>query len=171
MKCVRTIAGGGHERKWKTYRLSPNWSHAIHEIVQIGEFVVATASIRIKGATREGVGTGSASSESGIKRAERDALRRAAFRFSVVRERFRDAEADDVFREDDERPFDPQAKTKGDLISPTQLSQIKSLAKRVRLDPEVLCQDGYKIGLGEISRRAAAALIEYLETKLPPIPS
>lgn len=150
-------------------RLSPNWSHAIREIVQVGEFVVATASIRIKGATREGVGTGSASSESGIKKAERDALRRAAFRFSVVRELFGNAEADDVFREGDERPFDPQAKTKGDLISPAQLSQIRSLAKRAQLDSEVLCQDTYRIGLCEISRQAASALIEYLETKLPTI--
>ncbi len=152
-------------------RLSPNWSHAIREIVQVGEFVVATASIRIKGATREGVGTGSASSESGIKKAERDALRRAAFRFSVVRELFQDGEVGEVFHECDERPFDPQAKTKGDLISPTQLSQIRSLAKRARLDSEVLCQDTYRIGVGEISRQAASALIEYLETKLPPIPA
>jgi hypothetical protein len=82
----------------------------------------------------------------------------------------RNTEADDVFREYDERPFDPQAKTKGDLISPTQLSQIKSLANRARLDPEVLCQDTYKISLSEISRQAASALIEYLETKLPIIP-
>lgn len=81
-----------------------------------------------------------------------------------------ETEAEYVFREDDERPFDPQAKTKGDLISPAQLSQVKSLAKRANLDPEVLCQDSYKIGLGEISHRAASALIEYLETKLPPIP-
>jgi hypothetical protein len=151
-------------------RLSPNWSHAIHGIVQIGEFVVATASLRIKGAMREGIGTGRADSEAGIKKAEREALRRAAFKFGVVRELSQNDEADDVFREDDERPFDPLAKTRGDLISPTQLSRIKSLAKRARLDPEVLCQDTYKIGLGEISGRAASALIEHLETKLPPIP-
>ena len=150
-------------------RLTPNWSHAIREIVQIGEFVVATASLRIKGATREGLGMGRADSEAGIKKAERDALRRAAFRFSIVRELFRGDEAGDVFREDDERLFDPLAKTKVDLISPTQLSQIKSLAKRARLDPEALCQDTYKIGLGEISRQAASALIGYLETKLPTI--
>ncbi|MGH9842212.1 MAG: hypothetical protein ACREEM_25960 [Blastocatellia bacterium] len=177
---LAVISANGHHRPltegdFKSFlqhldRLSPNWSHAIHEIVQIGEFVVATASIRIKGAIREGVGTGSASSESGIRKAERDALRHAAFKFGVVRELFRDAEADDVFREDDERPFDPLAKTKGDLISPTQLSRIHSLAKQLRLNPEVLCQDTYKIGLGEISRTAASALIEYLETKLPPIP-
>ncbi len=152
-------------------RLYPNWSHAIHNIVQIGEFVVATASLRIKGATREGVGTGSANSEAGIKKAERDALRRAAFKFGLVRDLFQGNEADDVFRESDEGPFDPLAKTKGDLISPTQLSRIKSLARRAHLDPEALCRDAYKIGLGEISWQAASVLIEHLETKLPSIPT
>jgi hypothetical protein len=151
-------------------RLSPNWSHAIHGIVQIGEFVVATASLRMKGATREGIGTGRADSEAGIKKAERDALQRAAFKFGIVRDLFGDEEAGGGLCECDERPFDPLAKTKGDLISPTQLSRIKSLAKRAYLDPEALCLDTYKIGLGEISHWAASALIEYLETKLPPIP-
>jgi hypothetical protein len=33
-----------------------------------------------------------------------------------------------------------------------------------------MCQDTYKISLSEISRQAASALIEYLETKLPIIP-
>lgn len=74
-------------------RLAPNWSHAIHNIVQIGEFVVATASLRMKGATRGGIGTGRADSEAGIKKAERDALQRAALKFGIVRDLFGDKEA------------------------------------------------------------------------------
>ncbi len=69
----------------------------------------------------------------------------------------------------DEHPFDPLAKTEGDLISPAQLSGINALAKCARLDPEALCRDAYKIGLGEMSRRAASALIAQLESRLPPM--
>lgn len=65
-----------------------------------------------------------------------------------------------------ERAFDPLAMTEGDLISPAQLSRINALAKRVQLNPEDLCRETYKIGLGEISRQAASALIEHLESKL-----
>ena len=65
--------------------------------------------------------------------------------------------------------FDPLARTEGDLISPAQLSRINALAKRAQIDPEGLCRDTYKIGLGEMSRRAASALIESLETKLSPM--
>ena len=82
-------------------RLSPNWSHAIHGIVQIGEFVVATASLRIKGAMREGVGTGRANSEAGIRKAERDSLRRAAFKSGTVRELSQNNEPNDVFPQGD----------------------------------------------------------------------
>jgi hypothetical protein len=63
-------------------RLVPAWSHAVRNIVQIGEFVAATAAITINGVTREGVGTGSADSETGIKKAEHDALKRAAVKFA-----------------------------------------------------------------------------------------
>ncbi|MGH9838174.1 MAG: ParB/RepB/Spo0J family partition protein [Blastocatellia bacterium] len=66
-------------------------------------------------------------------------------------------------------PFDPLAKTEGDLISPAQLSRINALAKRAHLDPEALCRDAYRIGLGEMSRRAASALIEQLESRLSPM--
>jgi hypothetical protein len=157
-------------------RLVPDWSHAVRGIVQIGDFVAATAAITINGITREGVGTGAADSETGIKKAEHDALKRAAVKFGVARDLYRDEEkgGEPAARASDRpqqtsRPFDPQARTRGDLISPKQLSLIQSLAKRARLDPEVLCQETYKIGLGEISRRAASALIEHLQTKLPAI--
>ncbi len=68
-----------------------------------------------------------------------------------------------------EGAFDPLAKTEGDLISPAQLSRINALAKRAQLDPEALCRDAYRIGLGEMSRQAASALIVQLESRLPPM--
>jgi hypothetical protein len=158
-------------------RLVPDWSHAVRNIVQIGDFVAATAAITINGVTREGVGTGSADSETGIKKAEHDALKRAAVKFGVARDLYRDDEKGGETSEqaNDNRPqtsgaFDPIARTQGNLITPKQLSLIRTLAKRARLDPEVLCQETFHAGLGEISRKAASALIEHLQTKLPPIP-
>src|SRR5689334_7725126 len=47
-------------------KLVPTWSHSVRNIIQIGEFAVATAAISINGVTRVGVGTGPADSETGI---------------------------------------------------------------------------------------------------------
>jgi hypothetical protein len=71
-------------------RLVSDWSHAVRGIVQIGDFVAATAAITINGVTREGVGTGPADSETGIKKAEHDALKRASVKFGVARDLYRD---------------------------------------------------------------------------------
>ncbi|MCI0524228.1 MAG: RAD52 family DNA repair protein [Acidobacteria bacterium] len=158
-------------------RLVPDWSHRVRRIVQIGEFVAATAAITINGVTREGVGTGAADSETGIKKAEHDALKRAAVKFGVARDLYRDEEkgGETSERVNNNRPqtsgaFDPIARTQGNLITPKQLSLIRTLAKRACLEPEVLCQETFHAGLGEISRKAASALIEHLQTKLLPIP-
>ena len=66
-----------------------------------------------------------------------------------------------------EQVSDPLAKTEGDLVSPAQLSRVNALAKRACLDAEALCREAYRIGLGEMSRRAASALIAQLESRLP----
>src|SRR5262245_9280270 len=138
-------------------RVVPEWSYAIHSIVQIGEFVVVTAAITITGVTREAIGTGPANSEIGIKKAEHDALKHAAAKFGVARklyrneERFRDPEPnEDADNQQTGQIFDPLAKTAGDLISLKQLLLINTLAKRAQMDPELLCRDAYKANLGEI---------------------
>jgi hypothetical protein len=153
-------------------RLVPNWSHAVRSIVQIGDFVAATAAITINGVTREGVGTGPADSETGIKKAEHDALKRAAVKFGIARELYRDEDgSNDSSRRMENKapatpPRDPIAKTLSDLISPKQLALINRLAKTLKLDPEVACQEMYQAKLSEISRRAASALIERLNAML-----
>jgi hypothetical protein len=153
-------------------KLTPNWSHAVRGIVQIGDFVAATAAITINGITREGIGTGSANSETGIKKAEHDALKRAAVKFGVARDLYRDEEKGgkpsrrpDNY-EPTSTPSDPIAKKLSDLITPNQLGLINKLAKRARLDPEVLSQEMYQAHLNEISRRAASALIDHLNAQL-----
>jgi hypothetical protein len=59
-------------------RVAPTWQHAVRNVAQIGDMVAVTCAITIDGVTREGVGTGTAESEMGIKKAEHDALKRAA---------------------------------------------------------------------------------------------
>jgi hypothetical protein len=149
-------------------RLVPDRSHAVRGIVQIGDFVAATAAITINGVTREGVGTGPADSETGIKKAEHDALKRAAVKFGVARDLYRDEDgSNDSSRRMGNKaptapPRDPIAKTLADLISPKQLALINRLAKTLKLDPEAACQEMYQAKLNEISRKAASALIERL---------
>jgi len=153
-------------------RLAPDWSHAVRSIVQIGDFVAVTAAITINSVTREGVGTGPADSETGIKKAEHDALKRAAVKFGVARDLYRDEDgSNDSSRRMGNNtptapPRDPIAKTLADLISPKQLALINRLAKTLKLDPESTCQEMYQANLNEISRKAASALIERLNTMM-----
>lgn len=154
--------------------LAPTWSHSVRIIVQIGEYVAAIAAITINGITREGVGTGSADSETGIKKAEHDALKRAAVKFGVARELYRDEEkgSDSSDRQNGEgsqsqRVSNPIAKTLDQLVTAKQISLIKQLAEKARLNPEEICQEMYKAELREISRRAASVLIDHLRSFQP----
>jgi len=153
-------------------RLVSDWSHAVRNIFQVGDFVAVIATITINGVTREGVGTGPADSETGIKKAEHDALKRAAVKFGVARDLYRDEDgsSDSSRRMGNKTPTapprDPIAKTLSDLISPKQLALINRLAKTLKLDPESACQEMYQAKLNEISRRAASALIERLNTMM-----
>lgn len=68
---------------------APDWNHEIKDIREMGDFMVVTVSITINGVTREGVGTGSTRSEMGIKKAEHDALKRAAVKFGIARDLYK----------------------------------------------------------------------------------
>src|SRR4051812_11688009 len=68
---------------------APNWAHTVKDIRPIGEIVTVTVAITIDGVTREGIGTGKAISETGIKKAEHDALKRAAVKFGIARELYK----------------------------------------------------------------------------------
>lgn len=151
-------------------KIYPAWAHAVKEIRQIGEIVAITASITIFGVTREGVGTGSALDEKGIKKAEHDALKRAAVKFGVARELYKKDEDDDnISHIHRSHPFpkDPIAKTLGDLATPKQLGAIKAIANTQGLDATVECQELLGCKLDELSRRAASALIDHLKAKTP----
>jgi hypothetical protein len=154
-------------------RVAPDWSHAVRNITQIGEMVAVTASITIGGVTREGIGTGPADTETGIKKAEHDALKRAAVKFGIARDLYR--RESDVIEDNGGIPpsiaRDPRPKTLGDLVTPKQLWMIRGIGREIGCDVEKECQSLLQCNLEEISKRAASSFIDYLkrlQTENPP---
>ena len=147
---------------------APNWAHTIKDIRPIGEIITVTVAITIDGVTREGVGTGKAASETGIKKAEHDALKRAAVKFGIARELYK-READLTERADAPRlapartTGDPTARTLGDMITGKQLGLIRAIARDAQLDPEAAATDIMKCRLDELSKSAASDLIDHLQ--------
>ncbi len=153
--------------------ICPSWSHSVKSISQIGETVAVVASLTVGGITREGVGTGTGSNETGIKKAEHDALKRAAVKFGIARDLYqREVEAGaDVEGKANRssKPFvsdapinDPVAKGMNDLITPKQLGMIRRLAQDLHLDAEAECQAMYQCKVEDLNKRAASKLIETL---------
>lgn len=153
-------------------RICPNWSHEVLNIKQIGDYVAITASITIQGVTRQGVGTGSAYDEKGIKKAEHDALKRAAVKFGIARELYRREEeaapqknGDAMNGNQQQFPRDPVAKTMADLVTPKQLVAIRAIANSQGVNAETECLEALKCRPEELSRRAASAFIDHLKSK------
>src|SRR5215218_8377486 len=152
-------------------RVAPTWSHSVRGIVQIGEMVAVTCAITIDGVTREGVGTGSADNETGIKKAEHDALKRAAVKFGIARELYQ-RESDVVegggsgtggYAQSTGFPRDPLAKSMADLVTPKQLGMIRALAREAGVDMDEECQQQMRCRTEELSKKAASALIDHLK--------
>jgi Uncharacterized protein conserved in bacteria len=148
-------------------RVTPTWSHAVRSITQIGDMVAVTAAITVDGVTREGVGTGTAESEMGIKKAEHDALKRAAVKFGIARELYQ-RESDVIEKEGTAPepsafPRDPLAKSMADLVTPKQLGMIRALAREAGIDVEEECQSVLRCKTEELSKRAASSFIDHLK--------
>ena len=147
-------------------RVAPTWQHAVRNVVQIGDMVAVTAAITIDGVTREGVGTGTADSEMGIKKAEHDALKRAAVKFGIARELYqRESEVieKEGAAEPQAFPRDPLAKSMADLVTPKQLGMIRALAREASVDVEEECQSVLRCKTDELSKRAASSFIDHLK--------
>jgi hypothetical protein len=147
-------------------RLVPTWSHSVRNVVQIGDMVAVTAAITIDGVTREGVGTGTADNETGIKKAEHDALKRAAIKFGIARDLYqRESEMVEVQGTfDGGFPRDPLAKSMADLVTPKQLGMIRALGRELNIDIEEECQSVLRCRTEELSKRAASSFIERLKS-------
>ena len=149
-------------------RVAPTWSHAIRGITLIGDIVAVTAAITIDGITREGIGTGYADSEMGIKKAEHDALKRAAVKFGIARELYQKEAAfsdGDTPNGNGPRPFpaSPQARSISDLVTSKQLGMIRALAREAGVDAEEECQSALKCKADELSKRGASSFIDHLK--------
>lgn len=151
---------------------APNWAHTIRDVRQIGELMTVTVAITIDGVTREGIGTGIAFSEMGIKKAEHDALKRAAVKFGIARELYQ-KESEVIEREgsteakpdedDSGFPSNPIARSLGELVTQRQLGMIRALARELKLDPDEECTAVMHCNTDELTKRAASSLIEYFQ--------
>lgn len=174
----REASGGGNVRRveyveWHTVadlldRIAPNWAHSVKDIRSIGDFAVVTVAITIDSVTREGIGTGSARSESGIKKAEHDALKRAAVKFGIARDLYKKG-ADAVGTEESRHAFpaDPIAKTLAEMVTTKQLGMIRAVAREAGIDADKECLEMLNCRISELSRRAASAFIDHLRELKP----
>lgn len=154
---------------------APTWGHTIKKITQIGESLVIVAAISIDGVTREGIGTGNAGSETGIKKAEHDALKRAAIKFGIARDLYqRDGQTVATVRQNYTAPAKPQpkpfptnplAKSVSELSTPKQIVLIRAICRDLDLDVDTELQEAMKLNckLEELSRRAASSFIDHLK--------
>lgn len=144
--------------------VAPRWSHAVRNIVQIGALVAVTASITIDGVTREGIGTGEATDEKGIKKAEHDALKRAAVKFGLARELYRRDDDDASGSAGRVRPDQAAARTIADLVTPKQLVAIRAIANASGVDAEKRSLELFNCRPEELSKRAASQFIDDLKS-------
>jgi hypothetical protein len=158
---------------------APNWGHSIKDMRTFDNIIAVTVAITIDGVTREGIGTGTVNSEMGIKKAEHDALKRAAVKFGIARDLYRKEfdEFDQVesvpaangramgAAENGSGEFagDPVAQRLSDLVTTKQLGMIRALAREKLVDPDNECFAVMKCKTGELSRRAASNFIEHLQ--------
>ena len=153
---------------------APNWAHAVKDIRQVGEIMTVTVAITIDGVTREGIGTGVAFSEMGIKKAEHDALKRAAVKFGIARDLYKH-EFDAIEKEGsaaqhastnngpDEFPSDPVAVGVADLVTAKQLGMIRAISRELNVDADEECTRLMKCKTDELSKRAASSFIQHLQ--------
>jgi hypothetical protein len=147
-----------------------NWTHTVKDIRAIGEIVTVTVAITIDGITREGIGTGGAGTEMGIKKAEHDALKRAAVKFGIARDLYK-KEFEAIERE---TPVAAQAETQGfpanpiarslsDLVTARQLGMIRAIAREIGVDADQESNSVMRCRTDEMSKRAASSLIQHLQ--------
>lgn len=151
---------------------APNWTHSVKDVRQIGNIVTVTVAITIDGVTREGLGTGFADSEMGIKKAEHDALKRAAVKFGIARELYK-KESDAIEREgavppsnnnnDGGFPANPVATSLMDLVTAKQLGMIRAISREMGIEADEECQTVLSCKTDELSKKAASAFIQHLQ--------
>ncbi len=148
---------------------APNWAHSVKDVRQIGNFITVTVAITIDGVTREGLGTGNGDSEMGIKKAEHDALKRAAVKFGIARQLYK-KESEAIEREDFQSqnseadfPSNPVANSLMDLVTAKQLGMIRAISRELGMEANEECQKLLTCNTDELSKKAASYFIGHLQ--------
>ncbi len=147
---------------------APNWAHTVKDIRKIGDIMTVTVAITIDGVTREGIGTGPAQSEIGIKKAEHDALKRAAVKFGIARDLYKkeyDAvePAEPVSENDEKLNADPVARNLAELVTARQLGMIRAIAREIGVNANQECGRVMNCRTDELSKSAASEFISHLQ--------
>lgn len=153
---------------------APNWGHSIKDMRQIGDIMTVTVAITIDGVTREGIGTGNALSDMGIKKAEHDALKRAAVKFGIARDLYK-KEFDAIDGQSGQSghnapaetnvasfPTEPVAAGLSDLVTAKQLGMIRAISREAGVDAEEECVQLLNCNTSELSKKAASSFIDHL---------
>lgn len=146
---------------------APNWTHAVKDIRQMGDFAIVTVAITVDGVTREGIGTGPVNSEIGIKKAEHDALKRAAVKFGIARDLYK-RESEEIeaapkpSSKEEALPADPVARSLSELVTARQLGLIRAIARELEIDMDKEANSILGCRTAEMTRRAASHFIEHL---------
>ncbi len=143
---------------------APNWMHTVKDIRKIGDIMTITVAITIDGVTREGIGTGPAQSEIGIKKAEHDALKRAAVKFGIARDLYKkEYDTGASTAEDDLVNSDPVARSLGELVTAKQLGMIRAIARELGVNANEECGRVMNCRTDELSKSAASDFISHLQ--------
>lgn len=162
---------------------APDWEFDIEEAYYFdaGGYWVCRATITINGVKRRGIGTGQGLDEKAVKKAEHDALKRAAVKFGIGRELYRDdddAPHGNGFAYHGEAgtsaegkpqpkpmPANPLAKSVSELATPKQIVMIRAICRDLDIDVDTELQETMKLEckVEELSRRAASSFIDHLK--------
>jgi hypothetical protein len=105
----------------------------------------------------------------GIKKAEHDALKRAAVKFGIARDLYK-KESDVIERDgsvsrgdNDGFPDQPIARNLGELVTAKQLGMIRALSRELRIDADEECNSVMSCRTDELSKSAASSFIKHLQ--------
>lgn len=168
--------------------LGHNWNYETTLPTVVGDQAVCKARITIPWRdnfgnemllVREGIGTGPAKTEMGIKKAEHDALKRAAVKLGIGLELYSKEENEEVYSERKATFADthPEAEARqssgrgqyrgssSKQISDKQINFVRKLAKDNDVNIEELCDKKYGSSLSGITSKDASELIDWLQQK------
>ncbi len=146
-------------------RTTPNWTHSIKKVQEMGASVLVIAAVTIDGTTREGIGTCSIETEKCVEKAELDALKNAAVKFDVARDTYI-CKIESAEIEEKAEPYfteNPMAKSLSDLITAKQLGMIRKLSSEKGIDADAESNRTMFCEVNELSKQAASSLIQYLQ--------